>query len=358
MNIAFFAPLKSPWHTVPSGDRSMARALIAALQDGGATVTLASELRSRDNDGNRAFQEKVIADADQQLPAIISKGRAENWQAWVTYHNYYKAPDLLGPAVCAALNIPYLLVEATRARKRLNGPWATFAARAEAASDAAETVFYLTERDAEALMRDAPRRQSLVHLRPFLNTKALPPRSSLTGPMLSVGMMRAGDKLATYLLIADTLARLRHPDWRLDIVGDGPVRGRVEDMMAPFGSKVRFLGRLDEAEVQDTIASARLLFWPGVNEAFGMTYLEAQAAGVPVVAQDRPGVRDVVFGPAPPPRDGPDPMADMLEHWLDNKDDATAHGEKARRTIEDRHLRPTATETLMRGISDAVKAIA
>ena len=36
MSIAFFAPLKPPGHPTPSGDRAMGRALIAALEAGGA----------------------------------------------------------------------------------------------------------------------------------------------------------------------------------------------------------------------------------------------------------------------------------------------------------------------------------
>jgi len=46
MKIAFYAPLKSPDHPVPSGDRLMARMLIAALRIGGHEVAIASDLRS------------------------------------------------------------------------------------------------------------------------------------------------------------------------------------------------------------------------------------------------------------------------------------------------------------------------
>ena len=43
---------------------------------------------------------------------------------WFTYHVYYKAPDWLGPAVSAALGIPYVIAEASYAEKRAGGPWA------------------------------------------------------------------------------------------------------------------------------------------------------------------------------------------------------------------------------------------
>ena len=48
MKIAFYSPLKSPNHPVPSGDRQVARLLVDALVRGGAQVDLVSEFRSYD----------------------------------------------------------------------------------------------------------------------------------------------------------------------------------------------------------------------------------------------------------------------------------------------------------------------
>ena len=174
MRLAFYAPLKPPDHPTPSGDRAMARGLMTALERTGAEVTLASTLRSRDGSGDAALQASLFAQAEEQIARLIPQGRRERWQAWVSYHNYYKAPDLIGPAVAAALGIPYLQVESTRARKRLAGPWADFAIAAESAADAAAVIFYVTARDAETLRRDAPTGQHLIHLRPFLCRDTLP----------------------------------------------------------------------------------------------------------------------------------------------------------------------------------------
>jgi hypothetical protein len=352
MRLAFYAPLKAPDHPVPSGDRAMARAIRAALSAIGADVILASGLRTRDGMGERETQRTMIGKAELEVARLIPEGRTSGWQAWMTYHNYYKAPDLIGPRVADALGIPYLLIEATRARSRLNGPWADFALRAEAATNAADVVFYFTEQDAEALHRDAPSGQILMHLRPFLNQTALPDASPLTGPMLSVGMMRHGDKLDSYRIIALTVARLDVPDWHLNIAGDGPARDAVTGMMAPFGDKVRFLGKLAEDEMAQAYHDASLLFWPGVNEAFGLAYLEAQAAGLPVVAQDRPGVRDVLApGVYPAPDHGADALADRLGTLLGSQDLRAAAGETARRHVVEHHLLPAASATLSAGLA-------
>jgi glycosyltransferase involved in cell wall biosynthesis len=346
MNLAFYAPLKSPNHAVPSGDRAMARALMSALKSGGHDVTLASELRIYDPKGSLQSQVELRDAASNEISRIIALAESEKWQAWMTYHNYYKAPDLIGPAVAQALNIPYILVEATRAKKRLDGPWADFAKDAEAACDAAAAIMYLTEQDAEALYRDAPDGQHLIHLHPFLDRDTLPPASTDTGPMLSVAMMRHGDKLASYQLIADALGGMPNQDWKLDIAGDGPAADQVKSMMAPFPNQVRFHGALDRESLGKLYGQASVLFWPGVNEAFGLTYLEAQAAGVPVVAQDRPGVRDVTHGTHPDPNEGTQPLANAISSLLGDPELRQTRANQARQYVQDNHLRGAATQTL------------
>ncbi len=352
MRLAFYAPMKPPGHPVPSGDRAMALALICALERIGAEVTLASTLVTRDGVGDAAVQTRLMQDAAQQVSQAIAAGRAAGWQAWITYHNYYKAPDLIGPAVALALGIPYLQIESTRARKRLTGPWARFAEAAEAASDAAAVIFCFTAHDTDALRRDAPQGQHLIRLRPFMNRDDLPPAGQRAGPMISVAMMRTGDKLASYRIMAQTLALLEPDTWRLDIVGDGPMRGEVTAMMACFGGAVTFRGELEGDALARAYQQAGLLFWPGVNEAFGLVYLEAQAAGLPVVAQDRPGVRDVLAPAAyPTPEAGPPALAARLAVLLRNEDARRAAGDAARAHVAAHHLRPAAAETLRAGLA-------
>ncbi len=331
----------------------MARAVIAALEHAGATVELASALRSRDGAGQAAVQREIMQQAQDEYTRLKERGKAAQWDAWVTYHNYYKAPDLIGPVVAKDLGIPYLQIESTRARKRLGGPWDAFAKAAEAACDRADVIFHLTERDAFALRRDAPAGQHLMHLRPFLTRGDLPALADREGSMLSVGMMRAGDKLASYHLIAETLALLPKRDWHLNIAGDGPARAQVEQLMAPFGDAVTFLGELDRDALAKTYRASGLLFWPGVNEAFGLVYLEAQARGLPVVAQNRPGVCDVLAPGSYPAVDaGPAGLAQML---MAHADPAQRHraGQAARAYVEAHHLLPAAAKTLAAGLANA-----
>lgn len=353
MELAFYAPMKSPDHPTPSGDRTIGRSLLAALALAGHSATKVSDLRIFDKAGEERVQDDLFAAAKVEVARILSLPNAANWHAWVTYHNYYKAPDLIGPTACEALEIPYILIEASRARKRLNGPWSRFAQAAEAASDAAHTIFYFTQQDGEALHRDAPIGQHLLHLSPFLPRRDLPAESTRDGPILIVGMMRSSDKLASYALIAETLGRLEDIDWRCDIIGDGPARGEVEQLMRPFGDRVRFLGQQSPQGVLASCQSSSVLFWPGVNEAFGMVYLEAQATGLPVVAQDRPGVRDVVPEPRIALETGATGMADRLRKLLLDKTLRDTEGHANRQGVAQNHLLSAAAYRL----NDALQAL-
>ena len=352
--VAFYAPLKAPTHPKPSGDRTMARAILHALADmaPGWRVDLVSDLRSHDGVGDAGVQAGLIAAARSEVARLLAAPR--DWRVWVTYHNYYKSPDLIGPAVCRALGIPYVLIESTRAAKRLNGPWARFAALSEAACDRADVIFHLTDHDLPALAAGRPAHQHILRLRPFLDRAALDPapdRSSDGAGLLAVGMMRHGDKMLSYAALARALALVTAPGWRLCIAGDGPARAEVARLFARFGAAVTFSGQLDSAALMAAYRAADLFVWPGVNEAYGMVYLEAQATGLPVLAEDRPGVRDVVRdGGLLTPQDDPAAFAAGIDKLL------TAPGRRQRlgalgwQQVGRDHLRPVATQALWDGI--------
>lgn len=311
MRCLFLAPLKAPDHPVPSGDRAMARLFMRLLAGLGYEVELASTLRTHmPEPSNERWQEmEQAAEAEIRrilaLPASAGATRAPVACVF-TYHVYYKAPDLIGPRLAAALGVPYVVAEATRAPSRALGPFAAGHRAAEAAIDAAALVLALTARDREMLERLRPPGQHIVDLKPFLDLADWPPRSPASSPaqrrpddtlaLLTVAMMRPGYKLASYLRLAEALALLDRP-FRLDIVGDGPAREAVAAAFAPFGDAVRLHGLVeDRGRLADLYASADLFVWPAVSEPFGAVFLEAQAHGLPCIAGADGGVADVVRG--------------------------------------------------------------
>ncbi len=313
MRVAFYAPMKPPDHPVPSGDRRMARLLIEALELAGHEVEVAARLRSWHGVPD-ALRQTRIADlgealAERLLRRYRSQASAARPRAWLTYHLYYKAPDWIGPRVAAALGIPYLLAEASLAGKRANGPWAMGHEAVRAALDGAAAVISLNPNDVECLPDPGRVRPLAPFLDPAPFQAATARRSTLRAALaeargldparpwlLAVAMMRPGDKLASYRLLAEALQGLRGGDWQLLIAGDGPARAEVEAALGAVPrDRVRWLGAVAAKALPALYAACDLLVWPALHEAYGMVLLEAQAAGLPVVAGQGPGVAQLVL---------------------------------------------------------------
>ncbi len=79
--------------------------------------------------------------------------------------------------------------------------------------------------------------------------------------------------------------RAVHPDLRYVIVGDGPERPALMEAVDALGVQdmVAFLGALDPETAISVARQATLFVLPSVEEAFGVAYIEAMAAGVPAI---------------------------------------------------------------------------
>lgn len=354
MRIAFYAPLKAPDHPTPSGDRRIGQLLIDALTRAEHEVELVSRFRSRD-DGTRPGRAARLAAIGAKLAARLGDRLSRDPpDLWFTYHLYYKAPDYLGPALAQRFGIPYVVAEASIAGKRagLAGHDAALAALG-----AADLAINLNPADQAGIQPHLKSGARLLALAPFL--EAAPPvieRPERTPPvLLAVAMMRPGDKLASYRLLAEALMEAVDLDWTLTIAGDGPARGAVEALFAPFGARVTFLGLCDANELERLYAGSDLLVWPAINEAFGMALLEAQAAGLPVIAGNCGGVgaivRDGLTGLTPPVGDV-FAFADRLRLMLERPSLRRAFGRAARETVQAEHLIETASARLDSALAD------
>jgi glycosyltransferase involved in cell wall biosynthesis len=85
-------------------------------------------------------------------------------------------------------------------------------------------------------------------------------------------------------------------DVRLVIVGDGPLRRRMERFTERHGltAAVRFAGRIPRSAVLDELLDASLYVAPAPKESFGLAALEARCAGLPVVAHRKSGVQEFI----------------------------------------------------------------
>lgn len=90
------------------------------------------------------------------------------------------------------------------------------------------------------------------------------------------------------------LAR-QHSKMELVVVGDGSERSAVEELDPSVRARVTMLGYCRHDDVPASYAAADLFLAPATRcESFGIVLLEAMASGLPVVASDIEGYRDVV----------------------------------------------------------------
>ncbi len=305
MRIAFYAPLKAPNHRVPSGDRTVARLIVKALESMGHTVELASTLRAYDGSGDKERQDTIAAKGLKQAQALETRWRSNPPDLWFTYHLYHKAPDHLGPRLADALGLPYVVAEPSIAPKQRGGPWADGYAHSIAALARADALMPVTAGDAEGLTRAGIPGERLVPLTPFVDVapyqhrKPAPARKRLVErygvspdkPLaVVVAMMRDGDKLASYRVLAESLGHIDPKAMDLLVIGDGPCRAEVESLLK---GRARFAGQINPRSLPAMLVGCDLCLWPAINEAYGMALLGAQAAGLPLVAGRTRGVPEI-----------------------------------------------------------------
>jgi colanic acid/amylovoran biosynthesis glycosyltransferase len=90
----------------------------------------------------------------------------------------------------------------------------------------------------------------------------------------------------------------KHPNLSLQysIIGEGILREQLKTLVASLGLEriVRFLGEMNHADVSRQMTGAHIFLLPSVAEVLPVTLMEAQAAGLPVVATDVGSVSEIV----------------------------------------------------------------
>ncbi|WHO40206.1 glycosyltransferase [Sphingobium sp. AP49] len=151
------------------------------------------------------------------------------------------------------------------------------------------------EADRQLLAQQGPLSGRNVRLMPRPTvTRAMEKACSARAPacradraeLVMVGRLAPQKDQATAL---KALAQLRHRDWRLRIVGQGPLRMALERQCAALGiaDRVDFLGFVDcPVRMADLLAEADLLLQPSCWEGLAGTMIEALGCGAGVVATD------------------------------------------------------------------------
>lgn len=351
--IAFYAPLKSADHAVPSGDRLMARSLIKCLQACGYSVETVSQLRTRFSDpDDEAANTQLLANAEQEIERIKLLWQQSGPPAcWFCYHPYYKSPDLIGPTLCDAFDVPYVTAEASYSQRRSTGIWAHTQSTVLDAVNKASVNLYFTERDKLGLQEGAPT-ATLAKLAPFIFPTNTEEHKQPVQPyqLQAVAMMRSGDKYESYQQLAEALFIIQELPWVLHVVGDGEMESQVHTLFDKFpAEKIKWHGKKPSEDVSRFYDDGYLYVWPGCGEAYGLAYLEAQAAGLPVVAFRTAGVPEVVehqySGVLVDDKDT-SAMANAIAHLLTDRDEHQRLSRNAKQHVMSNHSFEKACDTL------------
>jgi len=113
--------------------------------------------------------------------------------------------------------------------------------------------------------------------------------------MISIGRL-SKEKNWRFLLQSAAMAMQKHPELEVVLLGNGPERKNLERYVVELGigSKVHFIGFVPYEEVPNYLRAANFFGFASTTETQGLVTMEALAAGLPVVAVDASGTRDIV----------------------------------------------------------------
>jgi glycosyltransferase involved in cell wall biosynthesis len=302
--ILFYAPLSDASVENISGDKIIAASFVKLFERLGYTVLKPSTFSSREPKGLPSVQEAIIDAASHEIARIEDLLKFEKPILWVTYHHYHKAPDLLGPVLAKKLNMPYLLIEASLNPKERHGDWSVFYPFVEKAFQKADVILSLNPKD-ELILDQAEYGRKNIHfplimqpqffqqidkdlVRQFIADKY---SLDIGKPwILVVAQMREHKKYDSYIYLKESLDLMNNQYYELLIIGSGEKESAIRHCFSAM-KQAHFFGVIESKEMPIYYAASDVFAWPGLGEAMGMVYLEAQVMGLPIVLDQRSGGR-------------------------------------------------------------------
>ena len=305
MRIAFYAPFKPLGHPHPSGDQVIATGLYDYFRKQGHPVEVAS-----------AFRARWVFWKPWRWPQLMGERRRavrrfsrNNTDLWLTYHTYYKAPDLIGPWICRILGIKYVIFQgiySTKRKKRLETILGFYLNRA--ALIRADHVFTNKLPDLKNLKRIIPPKK-LSYIKPGIKSDAFKKDESLgrlqrkewglesCPVILTAAMFRNDVKtqgLSWLIKCCEELVKLKIR-FHLVIAGSGKMGNELKELaQRHIPGHYTFAGKIRRKDMYRFYSSGDVFAFPGIRESLGMVYLEAQSCSLPVVAFRNGGIPEVV----------------------------------------------------------------
>jgi glycosyltransferase involved in cell wall biosynthesis len=265
-------------------------------------------------------------------------------------HAHFAPDGLLALPLAEALGVPLVTTlhgyDVSRSRGRMLGSgrlsWMRYALLGGRLARRGSLFLAVSEAlRRKALAAGYPAERTIVHYN-GVDRSVFRNGSDRPEPGLILHVGRLVEKKGTAVLIrALASVRERRPEARLVVLGEGPLRPRLEAQAAAYGlaHAVSFLGSRPPADVAAWMARAWLLAAPSVTagdgdaEGLPTVVVEAAAAGLPVVGSDHSGIPEAIV-------DGEtgflvaegrvDPLADRICELLGERRLRTSMGKAAR----------------------------
>ena len=305
MRIAFYAPFKPLNHPLPSGDLVIGNGLLQYLKNKGHSVRIASSLRCR----WIYWKPWMLPLLLRERRRVLRRHHRGNTDIWLTFHSYYKGPDMLGPYCSRQARLPYVIFQgsyATKYRKNWK-TWAGFMLNTHALQTA-QHVFTNKRGDFVNLKRLLPEKR-FSYIKPGIEPENFKfdatARNTLREDwqvgeepvLVAAAMFRPDVKTQSLIWLIKTCGELFSSGQRFHLViaGDGKEKPRLESVAQQhLPGRVRFVGKIPRREMYRFYSAGDVFTYPGINESLGMAFLEAQSCELPVVAFDNSGVPEVV----------------------------------------------------------------
>jgi glycosyltransferase involved in cell wall biosynthesis len=154
----------------------------------------------------------------------------------------------------------------------------------------------ISESTADDLVGRGIPREHIEVIYPGIDTVGYTPNAAERSPTPVFAYLGRLKKYKGVHFVIRAFAEMAVPNAVLEIAGAGDYRPKLEALAASLdlGSRVRFLGRISEAEKLSLLRRAWALVFASPKEGWGITNLEAAACATPVVASNSPGIRESV----------------------------------------------------------------
>ena len=155
--------------------------------------------------------------------------------------------------------------------------------------------------------------------------------------LVTVAHLVARKRHAVVLRALSMIDAARRPEYV--VIGDGPRREPLERLAAELGvaERVRFLGQLPNPDAVARAAACDVFVMPGVEEPFGVAFVEAMAAGLPAIGSRGEGGPEDIAAAGPGmilvEPDDPAGLAAVLDRLTADRSELARLGAAARETV-------------------------